>query len=124
MPRYLIRDSGQTDEVWTDERCFIREILNDPGVPEVSLAEARVEPGVTTRWHRVSVAEWYVIREGEGQMEVADAGPFAVVAGDTIAIPAGERQRITNTGIRDLRFDCICSPRFRPELYATLEPDA
>ena len=117
MSDYLISNGGSGEEQWTEERCFIREILNDPRVPEVSLAEARVEPGVTTEWHQVAVREWYLIRRGKGRMQIGDEEPFAVAPGDTVAIPAGTPQRITNTGSDDLRFDCICTPRFRPEIY-------
>lgn len=117
MSEYLIANGGSGEEQWTDERCFIREILNDPRVPQVSLAKARVEPGVTTEWHKVAVLEWYLIRSGKGLMEIGEDEPFAVAPGDTVAIPAGTAQRITNTGQDDLRFDCICTPRFRPETY-------
>lgn len=117
MSDYLIARDFPAEEQWTDERCFIREILNDPRVPEISLAEARVEPGVTTEWHRVAVAEWYVIRQGEGLMEIGDTPGFNVRPGDSVAIPPGVLQRVTNTGMDDLRFECLCSPRFRPELY-------
>ena len=120
MPDYLIDRQTPAEEVWTEERCHIREILNDPRVPEVSLAEARVEPGITTEWHRVAVAEWYVIRHGSGFMEIGDADGFAVAAGDSVAIPAGVAQRITNTSDEDLRFECLCVPRFQPELYEAL----
>jgi hypothetical protein len=40
-------------EFATTERCHIIEVINQPDHPEVSLAQARVEPGVTTRWHTV-----------------------------------------------------------------------
>lgn len=124
MTKHLIEGAGQDGENWTDERCFIREILNDPRVPGVSLAEARVEPGITTRWHRVAVDEWYLIRDGRGYMEVGNDPGFDVGPGDTVAIPAGVRQRITNTGRSDLRFSCLCTPRFRPEIYEALNEGA
>ena len=119
MTSYLI-PANDDAEHWTEERCHIREVLNDPRVPQVSLAEARVEPGVTTERHRVTVSEWYVIRDGCGLMEVGNAAPFAVGPGDTVCIPPGTPQRITNTGDTDLRFECICTPRFRPEVYETV----
>ena len=123
MPQYLIAGAEDPEEQPTDERCYIREILNDARVPEVSLAEARVEAGITTQWHRVGVSEWYVIRRGEGLMEVGDES-FPVQAGDSVAIPAGVGQRITNTGSEDLCFECICTPRFRPELYENIDPES
>lgn len=109
------------EEVWTEERCHVRERLNDPAVPQVSLADCRVEPGITTQLHRLSVDEWYVIEAGGGLMEVGDGEPFAVGPGDHVAIAAGRSQRITNTGTDDLRFLCICVPRFTPGCYESME---
>lgn len=107
-------------EVPTEERCFITERLNDPLCPDVSLARARVPPGVTTRLHALAgTVERYVILMGRGRVEVggvaAEVGP-----GDRVLIPAGVTQRITNIGAGDLAFDCLCTPRFRPENYQDL----
>jgi mannose-6-phosphate isomerase-like protein (cupin superfamily) len=110
-------------EVLTRERCYIREILNDPQVPQLSLAECRVEAGVTTELHRLAVDEWYVIVEGHGLMEIDRQAPVAVGAGDSVVIPKGLPQRITNSGISDLRFQCLCLPRFTSACYESLEPD-
>lgn len=120
MSEYLIDNAGRTEETWMDERCYIRELLNDPRSPEHSLAECRVEPGVTTQWHRLSVTEWYIVREGSGLMQVGDDPPFRVHAGDSVAIPAASAQRITNDGEQSLLFLCLCQPRFTPECYSTL----
>lgn len=112
---------GRPDERWTRERCFIRELVNDPSIHQFSLAEARVEPGVRTELHRLSVDEWYVITAGEGLVEVGKAPPRAVAAGDVVVIPAGTPQRIENTGAGDLRFQCVCLPRFTAGAYEGLE---
>lgn len=121
MPHTLIDDAGSDAEVFTNERCYILELLNDPRVPETSLALARVDPGVTTKWHRVSVHEWYVIAEGRGRMSVGNAPAFDVGPGDSVSIPPGTPQRIENTGSSALLFHCICQPRFRQEVYESLE---
>lgn len=121
MSDALIPGDAGPEEVWTSERCYIRELLNDPRAPDVSLAECRVEPGVTTELHRLSVAEWYLIRAGSGLMQVGDGEPFAVDAGDTVAIPAGAAQRISNRSDDDLIFLCLCVPRFTPSCYEALE---
>ncbi len=121
---HVIRSTPQHGrEVLTRERCYIREILNDPRVPQWSLAECRVGPGVTTELHRLTVDEWYVMVEGHGLVEVNGQAPVAVGLGDTVAIPKGATQRITNSGNRDLRFQCVCMPRFTAACYAALEPD-
>jgi mannose-6-phosphate isomerase-like protein (cupin superfamily) len=107
-------------EFLTEERCAIVEELNDPACPEVSLAQARVAPGVTTRTHLLrGTFECYVIREGRGRVEVGgeirDVSP-----GDRVLIPADTPQRITNTGDTDLVFQCLCAPRFLLENYVDL----
>lgn len=110
------------EEFYTQERCHILEILNRESDERVSLSRARVEPGVTTVWHLLKdVDERYLIEAGVGQVEVGDASPAVVRAGDLVSIPANTRQRISNIGDDDLTFLCICTPRFRPEVYVDLE---
>ena len=115
------RKDKTAPEIWTSERCFITELLNTPDQPDVSLARTRVEPGVTTQLHSLSVSEWYVIEAGQGRMRVADDEPFDVGPGDTVTIPKHAPQQITNTGKSDLIFLCICAPRFLQECYTPLE---
>src|SRR6187431_786356 len=86
-------------EYFTPEQCYINELSNSSEDPEVSIARARVVPGVTTHWHSVAAtAERYVILEGNGRVEVGEVGPRNVGPGDVVLIPPGFRQRITNTG--------------------------
>lgn len=111
-------------EFATPERCAITELLNDPACPEVSLALARVAPGVTTRLHAVvDTVERYLILRGQGLVEVGGEAQ-AVGPGDRVVIAAGVPQRITNTGQAPLEFHCVCTPRFRQEAYRDLEADA
>lgn len=121
MSRYLSR---RPPEFPTRERCFVRELVNRPSVAAASVAECRVEPGVRTELHRLSVAEWYLVQRGSGLMEVAGEAPFPVAAGDVVAVPAGASQRIRNTGDDDLVFACLCVPRFTPDCYEPLEKGA
>lgn len=108
-------------EFWTDERCFITELLNEPGYPEVSLARTRVEPGVTTQNHALSVHEVYVIESGTGLMSLGDDEPFPVGPGSVVTIPQQTSQCIQNTGADDLIFLCVCTPRFLQDCYTSLE---
>jgi mannose-6-phosphate isomerase-like protein (cupin superfamily) len=106
------------DEHLIPEGCFILELWNTPEDPAVSIARARVEPGVTTRWHRVKgTAERYLILEGKGRAEVGDMPPRDVAPGDVVFIPPSVRQRISNMGDCDLIFLAICTPRFVPAAY-------
>jgi len=112
-------------EVFIDEGCHILELANDENDPAMSIARARVEPGVTTAWHRVrGTVERYVILDGSGRMEVGDLPPQEVQAGDVVLIPPSVRQRIANTSAGDLVFLAICTPRFRPENYEDAAADA
>ncbi|TVR24593.1 MAG: cupin domain-containing protein [Anaerolineaceae bacterium] len=109
-------------EYYTDEHCYINEVANHEGDPAMSIAQARVEIGVTTEWHRLkNTVERYVILSGEGLVEVGDLPPTPVRAGDVVVIPAMCRQRITNIGASDLLFLAICTPRFVPAAYEVAE---
>ena len=112
---------GRAGEVWTAERCFIRELLNDPDSPDMSIAAARVPAYVTTMLHALrGIAERYVIQSGRGLVEVNGAR-WEVGPGDVVSIPPDAPQRIANIGGEDLEFLCVCTPRFRPETYRDLE---
>ncbi|MGJ0514471.1 MAG: cupin domain-containing protein [Methylomicrobium sp.] len=109
-------------EFYTPEKCFIIELSNTPNDPEVSIARARVAPGVTTRWHRIKeTAERYVILEGRGRVEIGDLAPQEIETADVVLIPPSCPQRITNIGHEDLIFLAICSPRFTNEAYEDIE---
>jgi mannose-6-phosphate isomerase-like protein (cupin superfamily) len=121
QPRFRRYDAAA--ETFTAELCHINELSNRADDPAVSIARARVAPGVTTRWHRLrDTVERYVILEGMGRVEVGDLAPHDVGPGDTVLIPPLCRQRIANTGDHDLVFLALCTPRFTPEVYEDLEP--
>ena len=106
----------------TSERCNILESSNVADDPDCSIARAGVAPGVTTRWHSLrGTAERYVILEGQGRVEIGELAPREVGPGDVVRIPPECRQRIANTGNRELVFLAICTPRFLPENYRDLE---
>ena len=110
------------DEYFFEEGCFITELHNSPGDPAVSVARARVGPGRTTRWHSLDgIHERYLILTGNGRVEIGNEPPRDVGPGDAVQIPPGSRQRITNTGIMDLIFLAVCTPRFVPSAYQDLE---
>jgi len=108
-------------EEWIEERLFVREILNHPDLPDVSLAVCRVPIGVSTQLHSLSVDETYLIKSGIGEMEKGLGEPYKVEAGDCIHIPAGVAQKITNMSDSDLIFEVICTPRFKTSCYTSLE---
>jgi len=111
----------ETKELETAERCHILELLNKTDDRSQSIARARVEPGVTTAWHRLKdTTEVYYILSGEGEAEIGEER-YPLKAHELLRIPAGVPQRITNTGKEDLLFLCFCRPAFSAEIYEDLE---
>ena len=121
-PRILRRNDQET---LIPEGCYISELSNSDADPDLSIAQARVPPGVTTEWHRLSgTHERYLILEGEGIVEVEGLPATPVRDHDVVLIPAGSRQRITNSSkSADLRFLALCTPAFREENYVLAEQD-
>jgi len=110
--------ASETDEFYTEEGCFIKELSNSTDNKELSIALVRVEQGVTTEWHALkNTSERYLIFNGKGLVELEGIPAKEVSAGDVVEIPADCYQRITNTGNSDLQFYAVCTPRFRPENY-------
>ncbi|HHL43039.1 MAG TPA: cupin domain-containing protein [Hellea balneolensis] len=114
--------SPNPDEYWMGERIFVREVMNTPEEPELSLAICRVPVGTTTQCHSLSVTEWYIIETGCGTIEI-DGKKAHMSVGDCVKIKAGQSQRITNTGEADLVFQSLCRPRFTPGAYTNLEDE-
>lgn len=118
----MIVRPDESAEFFTEERCHILETWNDERDPGVSVARARVEPGVTTELHVLDgVAERYLVTQGTGEMELEGCPTGEVGPGDFVFIPAGVPQRVTNTGTGDLVFYCICTPAWREGVYRSLE---
>lgn len=120
MSEYVVK-GVEALEFFTDERCYITELCNTSFSPDGSLALARVESGTKTQLHSLSdTKEVYIVVDGEGLMEV-DGEAFSIASGDQVVIPAGVSQCVTASERGDLRFYCLCTPRFSPECYVNLE---
>lgn len=120
-----IKHLADAEEFFTAEGCYITELSNSDDDPTLSIARARVEPGSTTRWHRLTgIAERYYILSGRGYVEIGGLPPQDITSGDTVLIPPMCRQRITNIGAEDLVFLAICSPRFVIDAYEDIDEKA
>ncbi|MFO7869799.1 MAG: cupin domain-containing protein [Bacteroidales bacterium] len=118
----FIAHNDAVQEYYFKEGCFITEFHNTESDNAVSIAQARVKPGETTRWHALlHTTERYIILSGTGSVEVGDDKPVLVGAHDVVCIPPDIPQRITNTGVDDLIFLAVCSPRFQQKQYIDLE---
>jgi len=114
-------ETNESVEFETEECCHIIELLNQPQDRNQSIARARVEPGITTAWHRLrDTSEVYYIISGEGEAEIGEEHRQMMKPHSLIKIPANTAQRITNTGVEDLIFLCFCVPAFSVETYEAL----
>jgi mannose-6-phosphate isomerase-like protein (cupin superfamily) len=117
-----IKTQGSSKEFYTREKCYITELSNSADDPGLSIARARVKPGVRTRWHRLhATVERYCILQGTGRVEVGNLPPQDVNEGDIVIIPTMIRQRITNTGSADLIFLALCTPRYQKSAYEDVD---
>ena len=86
-----IRRQDLSSEYYTAEKCSIVELSNSADDEGLSIARAKVKPGVTTRWHRLKKSgERYYILRGTGRAEIGSLLPEDVRAGDVVVIGAGD----------------------------------
>jgi len=117
-----IKKQDLSSERYTTEKCSIVELSNSADDEGLSIARAKVKPGVTTRWHRLKTSgERYYILGGEGRVEIGSLSPEDVKAGDVVVIPPMCRQRISNTGREDLVFLALCTPPFAVDDYEDID---
>ncbi len=117
-----VRKYQSENEYYFQEGCFITELSNTDNDNDVSIAKARVQPGVKTRKHALSnITERYVILSGQGIVEVEGQPTEVVATNDCVIIPPGKTQSILNNGQEDLIFLAICSPRFELSSYQDRE---
>ena len=103
----------QTVEIIAEDGCRLRELIHpqrDAPSIDYSLAQAEIDPGQSTLNHRLTEEdELYYFVEGTGTMTIDDES-FAVIAGDTVWVPRGVAQYVTNDGDLTLRWLNIVSP--------------
>lgn len=105
---------NQASSYITQDNSEIRELMHpDTHIcKHQSLAEAIVKTGDITLLHRHNKSEeLYYITQGNGKMQL-DNNLFDVTTGDCICIPPGTPHRIENTGKKDLKILCCCSPAY------------
>jgi len=118
--RYVSPDESK--EYYSEEKCHILELLNLPHLNTQSIARARVDPGITTAWHKLAnTSEVYYILSGKGQVEIGQDAPRILSTNELVFIPPDTKQRIKNIGETDLIFLCFCVPSFSQNNYISVE---
>ncbi|MBI3413885.1 MAG: cupin domain-containing protein [Verrucomicrobia bacterium] len=109
-----IKNLDETPAFMTKDGSEIRELLahRNSVIRNQSLAEARVAVGGSTQEHyHARAEEIYFITAGSGRMRI-EVEVREVKAGDAIAIPAGQKHKLWNTGHEALRLLCCCAPAY------------
>jgi len=103
---YVTLDGSRVTELLRPERG---------GPRNLSVAEAVVEPGQSTRRHRHGRSdEVYYILEGKGVVTLG-ANSYAVEPGSCLLLPAGAVHSARCEGEAPLRILCLCAPPYTHE---------
>jgi len=103
VPAFITKDGSEIRELLAHRNSAIRN---------QSLAEARLPRGAATQEHyHARTEEVYFITHGTGRVRIEDE-ERDVRPGDAIAIPPGQRHKLWNTGVRELRLLCCCAPAY------------
>ena len=109
-----VKNLNDIEPFTTKDGSEIRELLahRNSAIRNQSLAEARLPVGGATQEHyHPRAEEIYYITHGTGRIrienELQDVKP-----GDAVAIPAGLKHKLWNTGNETLRLLCCCAPGY------------
>ncbi len=79
-----------------------------------SISQCIIEPGKSSRPHKLKSSEIYFITKGQGVLHIDDESSD-VTENQAAYIPPFSRQFIRNTGKTDLEFLCIVEPAWKQE---------
>ncbi len=103
MPAFITKDGSEIRELLAYRNSVIRN---------QSLAKARISVGGATQEHyHPRTEEIYYITAGTGRMRI-EGEIREVKVGDAIAIPAGQKHKLWNTGPETLKLLCCCAPAY------------
>jgi mannose-6-phosphate isomerase-like protein (cupin superfamily) len=109
-----LKNLNQVPAFITKDGSEIRELLahRNSAIRNQSLAEARLSVGASTQEHfHPRAEEIYFITHGTGKIRIENE-TREVKVGDAIAIPAGQKHKLWNTGNEILRLLCCCAPAY------------
>ena len=101
----------------TLDGSLVRELVRPErgGSRNVSVAEAVIQPGQSTRSHAHSLSdEIYFVLSGEGVVMLG-AKSCTVEPGSCLLLPAGQAHSARCGGPQALRILCICAPPYTHE---------
>ena len=109
-----VKNLNEVPPFTTKDGSEIRELLAhcNSAIRHQSLVEARLPVGGATQEHfHPRAEEIYYLTQGIGKIRIENE-TRDVRAGDTIAIPPGQKHKLWNTGDETLRLLCCCAPAY------------
>ncbi|MBA4459220.1 MAG: cupin domain-containing protein [Nitrosopumilaceae archaeon] len=79
-----------------------------------SLAQFTLEPGKSSKLHKLKSSEIYYILEGKANLRI-EGENMKLGKDDSVYVPPNAVQNIKNIGNDDLRFLCIVEPAWKEE---------
>lgn len=79
-----------------------------------SVSQCTVEPGKSSKPHKLKSSEVYFILKGHGVLHIDDESSD-IMENQAAYVPPSSRQFIENTGNADLEFLCIVEPAWKQE---------
>ena len=113
----IISDLSKSPAIAGTEGTKIRQIFHPHNTMmeiSYSVAHCTVEPGKSSKPHRMKSSEIYFVTKGRGILHV-DGESSDIVENQSAYIPPFSRQFIENTGDSDLEFLCIVEPAWKQE---------
>jgi len=113
----LISDLDSTQSISGSEGTLIKQIFHPHNTMlgiRYSIVQCKIEPGKSSKPHRLKSSEVYFVTNGEGILHVGEES-CQVKKNQAVYVPPHSRQFIQNVGKTPLEFLCIVDPAWRQE---------
>jgi mannose-6-phosphate isomerase-like protein (cupin superfamily) len=113
----LIIDLDSIQQITGSEGTQIKQIFHPHNTMlgiRYSMAQCKIEPGKSSKPHKLKSSEVYFIITGQGVLHIDDES-CSVKRNQAVYIPPHSRQFIQNVGKTSLEFLCIVDPAWQQE---------
>ena len=119
----IVRRLSECDEFLAGDHTTLRELLHPSRAPlrlGYSLAYGRLEPGRSSKRHRLASSEVYYFLGGRGTFHTNEERTV-VERGTTVYVPPSVVQWVENSEREPLEFLCLVDPAWKREDEEVLE---
>ncbi|HEY8110661.1 MAG TPA: cupin domain-containing protein [Candidatus Nitrosotenuis sp.] len=113
----IISDLNKCTPIPGSEGTKIRQIFHPHNTMlgiGYSVSQCTVEPGKSSKPHKLKSSEIYFVLKGRGILHIDDESSD-IIESQAAYVPPSSRQFIENTGNVDLEFLCIVEPAWKQE---------